>query len=209
MIDLIAIFLHLDQYLASIIGEYGLLVYAILFAILFLETGFVVTPFLPGDSLIFVAGTLAAAGMMDVSILFILMAAAAILGDTANYWIGRRFGKSIIEKRKIKFVKQEHVDSANTFYAKHGKKTIVIARFIPFIRTFAPFVAGIVKMDYGHFIAYNIIGGLSWVASFLTLGYFFGNIDMVKSNLSLVIIGIIIISLMPALIGYARHRMKK
>jgi membrane-associated protein len=209
MIDLIAIFLHLDQYLASIIGEYGLLVYAILFVIIFLETGFVVTPFFPGDSLIFVAGALAAAGMMDVSLLFILLAVAAILGDTANYWIGRHFGQRIIEKKKIKFVKQEYIDKANSFYAKHGKKTIVIARFIPFIRTFAPFVAGIVKMDYGHFIAYNIIGGVAWVASFLTLGYFFGNIDIVKSNLSLVIIGIIVISLLPAAVGYAKHRIKK
>lgn len=205
MIDFINIFLHLDNYLGATIQEYGVLVYAILFLIIFAETGLVFAPFLPGDSLIFLTGAFAAAGSLDPVVLFVVMAAAAITGDSVNYWIGHHFARRGLHTR-LPHVKQEHIDRTYAFYEKHGGKTIVIARFMPFIRTFAPFVAGIVKMRYGYFAFYNVIGGLLWVASFLTLGYLFGSIPVVKSNLWLVIAGIIVVSLIPAIIGFAKQR---
>lgn len=206
MIDLIGIILHLDTYLSAIIRDYGIWVYLILFLIIFLETGLVVTPFLPGDSLLFVAGTLAAAGLLDFAWLFIIFAVAAIVGDAVNYWIGHHFSKRVLEKGKIRFVKKEHLERAYHFYEKHGGKTIILARFLPFIRTFAPFVAGIVKMKYRKFASYNVTGGLLWVAIFLTAGYFFGNIPIVKDNLGLVVIGIVGITVVAGLAGFLKHK---
>jgi membrane-associated protein len=202
--------IHLDENLALLINEYGLFVYPFLFAIVFMETGVVFTPFLPGDSLIFVAGTLAGAGLLNPLLLFIVFSAAAILGDTANYSIGKYSGKKILEKR---WIKEERVKQAEEFFKRHGGKTIVIARFMPFIRTFVPFVAGIGSMDYRRFIVYNITGGLLWVASFLTVGYLFGNIPIVKDNLTLFTLFIIVVSFLPAVIGltkkYAGKKGKK
>ncbi|HLC67767.1 MAG TPA: VTT domain-containing protein [archaeon] len=205
MIDFFSILLHMDQYLTSIVGTYGILVYAILFAIIFLETGLVVTPFLPGDSLIFVAGALAAAGLLGFTPLLVVMVIAAILGDTANYWIGHKLGRKASEG-KVRFISKKHVDRSMKFYKKYGKKTIVMARFVPIIRTFAPFVAGIAKMDYRSFLSYNVVGGIAWVSAFLAAGYFFGNLDIVKNNLSAVIISIIVITLIPPFVELFRSR---
>jgi membrane-associated protein len=190
--------LHIDIHLAELINSYGILVYGILFLIIFLETGLVVTPFLPGDSLIFASGALAAIGSLNPFLIFGLIALAAILGDTVNYWIGHYFGQKILANPKIP-INQEHIDKTNVFFAKHGGITIVLARFMPFIRTFAPFVAGIGKMNYPKFLFYNVIGGLSWVGLFTFAGYFFGNVPFVKHNFSLVIMVIIFISVLPAL----------
>ncbi|HLD39144.1 MAG TPA: DedA family protein [archaeon] len=206
MLDLIGIILHLDTYLAAIISDYGLWVYLILFLIIFLETGLVITPFLPGDSLLFVAGTLAAAGLLNFAWLFVIFVVAAIIGDTVNYWIGHHFSKRVLEKGKIRFVKKEHLQKSNVFYEKHGNETIIIARFLPFIRTFAPFVAGIARMKYKRFISYNVIGGLVWVAAFLTAGFFFGNIPIVKDNLGLVVVGIVVITVIAGLVGFLRQK---
>ena len=209
MLDLIGIILHLDVYLSSIIQQYGLWVYLLLFVIIFLETGLVVTPFLPGDSLLFVAGALVAAGLLNFAWLFAIFALAAILGDTMNYWIGHHFNRKVLQKEKIRFVKKEYINKANSFYERHGGKTIIIARFLPFIRTFAPFVAGVAKMKYKRFISYNVIGGIVWVAAFLTAGYYFGNIPIVKENLGLVVVGIVIVTVLAGLIGFLRHKVRK
>jgi len=206
MLDLIGIILHLDTYLAAIISDYGLWVYLILFLIIFLETGLVITPFLPGDSLLFVAGTLAAAGLLNFAWLFVIFVVAAIIGDTVNYWIGHHFSKRVLEKGKIRFVKKEHLQKSNVFYEKHGNETIIIARFLPFIRTFAPFVAGIGKMSYKKFLSYNVSGGITWVAAFLLAGFYLGNVPIVKENLSLVIIGIIVVSIVIAFVEFARKK---
>ncbi len=195
----IDIILHLDKYLGQIISQYGTFTYFILFMIIFLETGLVFTPFLPGDSLLFVAGTFAAKGFMNIFLLFLVLTIAAILGDTLNYFIGIYFGEKIFSKTK--FVKKEYLDKTKLFYDKHGNKTIILARFIPMVRTFAPFVAGIGRMNYLNFLSYNIIGGILWVGIFVFGGYFFGNIKFVSDNLTYFIIGIIIISVIPALIG--------
>lgn len=199
---LIDFILHIDKYLEILIQSYGILVYLFLFLIIFLETGIVITPFLPGDSLIFVAGTFAAAGSFNIFLLFILLAIAAILGDTLNYWLGNKFGEKVFSR----FIKQEHLGQTRLFFHKHGKKTIVLARFVPIIRTFAPFVAGIGKMEYKTFLSYNIIGGISWVAIFTFAGYFFGNIPIVKNNLNIVIIAIIIISFIPVIREYIKQK---
>jgi membrane-associated protein len=203
---LIDLFLHLDVHLGNVISHYGTLTYAILFTVIFCETGLVVTPFLPGDSLIFAVGTFAALGKLDIYIVFGLLCIAAVLGDTVNYWIGHFIGPKIFEQEKIKFLKKEHLERTHQFYEKHGGVTIIIARFIPIIRTFAPFVAGIGSMTYPKFILYNIIGGVLWVALFTFGGYFFGNLSFVKSNFSLVIIAIILISVMPGVIEYFRQK---
>jgi membrane-associated protein len=201
---LIDVVLHLDRHLVELIRDYGAWVYLVLFLIIFAETGLVVTPFLPGDSLLFVAGTLAAAGGMDIGLLIVLLCIAAILGDSVNYAIGKHVGDRMVKSGR--FVRQEHVDRTHAFYEKYGGKTIVIARFVPIVRTFAPFVAGIGKMDYGRFLLFNVTGGIFWVVSLTTAGYFFGNLPVVKNNLSLVVLGIVIASIMPAVIEYVRHR---
>lgn len=202
---LIDLFLHLDKHLHEIILQYGVLTYVILFGVIFAETGLVFTPFLPGDSLLFAAGTFAAIGSLNVHLLFILLTIAAILGDTVNYWIGNYLGPKVFEK-KIRFLKKEHLEKTHQFYEKHGGKTIIIARFIPIIRTFAPFVAGIGAMTYSKFILYNVVGGVIWCALFVYGGYFFGNLPIVKNNFSIVIIVIIIISVLPGVIEFARHK---
>jgi membrane-associated protein len=201
--DFIDLFLHLDKHLAEIIGRYGVWTYLLLFLIVFAETGLVVTPILPGDSLLFAAGALAGSGSLQVGVVFLLLSAAAILGDTANYWIGNRLGPQIVRRG---WVKQEYMDRTHAFFEKYGGKTIIMARFVPIIRTFAPFVAGIGAMTYGKFLAYNVVGGVLWVAICVFAGYFFGGLEIVKNNFSLVIIAIVIISVMPAVIEYIRHR---
>jgi len=198
--------LHLDKHLSSLIQTYGLWTYLILFVIIFLETGLVVTPFLPGDSLLFAAGTFAAAKALNVLWLFVVLSAAAILGDTVNYWIGHYVGPRVFHQKKSRFFKKEHLDRTHRFYEKYGPETIIIARFVPIIRTFAPFVAGIGRMSYWKFISYNIIGGIGWVALFIFGGYFFGNIPFIKRNFGLVIIAIIIVSTIPAVVEFYRHR---
>jgi membrane-associated protein len=204
--QIIDFLLHLDKHLNEIIGQYGLWTYLILFFVIFLETGFVVTPFLPGDSLLFAAGSFAALGSLKVSWLIVLLSAAAILGDTANYWIGHFVGPKVFHKERTRFFKKEYLDRTHAFYEKHGGKTIIIARFVPIIRTFAPFVAGIGRMSYGRFIAYNVVGGIVWVVIFVLGGYFFGNIPVVKENFSLVILAIILISVVPIFVEFLRHR---
>lgn len=203
-IDLI---LHLDKHLDLLIRSAGLWSYLILFVVIFIETGLVITPFLPGDSLLFAAGALAALGSLKVHELFLLMAAAAILGDTANYWIGHFIGPRVFLENSRLF-KREYLLRTQAFYDKHGGKTILLARFIPIIRTFAPFVAGIGKMRYGYFISYNIFGGILWTALFVYGGYFFGNVPFVRNNFSLVVIAIVVISFLPAVIELLRGRKK-
>jgi len=198
--------LHLDKHLSELIQAFGWWTYLILFAVIFCETGFVVTPFLPGDSLLFAAGTFAAAGALDVLWLFFILCTAAILGDTVNYWIGHFVGPKVFSKEKNRFFKKEYLDRTHRFYGKYGAETIIIARFVPIVRTFAPFVAGIGRMSYGKFISYNVIGGIGWVAVFVFGGYFFGNIPFVKRHFSLVIMAIILISILPAVVEFLRHR---
>lgn len=205
--ELINFILHIDRSLASLIQTFGPWTYAILFAVIFLETGLVVTPFFPGDSLIFIAGALVAVGSLNPFLLFAAFALAAIVGDTANYWIGHSLGRKIFSK-KSRIFKEKYLADAEKFYEKHGSKTIIIARFVPIIRTFAPFVAGIGKMSYRKFILYNIVGGIAWVGIFLFAGYFFGTIPVVENNLSLVIIGIIVASLVPAALNFFSHVFK-
>lgn len=190
--------LHLDRYLGLIIGRFGALTYLLLFIIIFCETGLVFTPFLPGDSLLFVAGTFAANGVMSIWLLFGLLGAAAFLGDTVNYWIGKLFGERVLERSRL--VKKDYIDRTKQFYQKYGAKTIILARFVPIIRTMAPFVAGIGRMSYLEFISFNIIGGVTWVALFLFSGYFFGGIPIIKDNLTYVILVIIAISMIPPLL---------
>lgn len=197
--------IHIDKHLNELISAYGTVTYFILFAIIFAETGLVVTPFLPGDSLIFAAGTFAALGSIDVYILFIIMTIAAIAGDTVNYWIGHFIGPRVFKEDR-KFIKKEYLEKTHAFYEKYGGKTIIIARFVPIIRTFAPFVAGVGAMTYSKFILYNVVGGVLWIAIFLFLGYFFGNIPFIKNNFSLTIIVIVLISVLPGVIEYFRHR---
>jgi membrane-associated protein len=203
---LIDIILHLDKYLGGLIKDYGLWTYAVLFAVIFMETGFVVTPFLPGDSLLFAAGTFAATKVLNVWSLFLALSAAAVIGDTVNYWIGHFIGPKVFTKEKSWFFKKEYLERTHRFYEKYGGETIIIARFVPIIRSFAPFVAGVGSMTYGKFISYNIIGGVGWVALFVFGGYFFGNLPLVKKHFSLVIIAIIIISAIPAVVEFLKHR---
>ncbi|MFZ2198990.1 MAG: DedA family protein [Thermodesulfovibrionales bacterium] len=202
------IFMHLDRHLGSVIQDYGVWTYLILFLIIFCETGLVVTPILPGDSLLFAAGAFAAIGALDVLWLFGLLTVAAVAGDTLNYWIGHYLGPKVFHKKDVRFLNREYLDRTHRFYEKHGGKTIIIARFMPIIRTFAPFVAGIGKMTYIRFIGYNVSGGVLWIASFVFGGYYFGNIPMVKKNFTLVIVAIIVLSVMPGVIEFLRHRLK-
>jgi membrane-associated protein len=196
----IDIFLHLDKHLGDVIQHYGSLTYAILFVIVFCETGLVVTPFLPGDSLLFAAGTFAAIGNLNIWFLFGLLSVAAILGDTANYWIGHYIGPKVFHYEKSRFFNPEHLKKTHAFYEKYGAKTIIFARFVPIIRTFAPFVAGVGAMTYGKFILYNVVGGIAWVAICVTAGYQFANVEMVRKNFSVVILVIVFISILPAMI---------
>ena len=196
IVELFEFILHIDRYLAEIIANYGRLTYFILFTIVFLETGIVVTPFLPGDSLLFAAGAIAATGALNVVLLFLLLLVAAIIGDSVNYWIGNRIGPRVFQEDS-RLIKKEYLIRTQEFYEQHGGKTIFLARFIPIIRTFAPFVAGVGSMSYNRFIFYNIVGALVWTSVFIFAGYFFGNIPFVKNNFGLVVIVIIAISVMP------------
>jgi membrane-associated protein len=205
---LLDIAVHLDRHLSSVIAQYGLWTYLILFFVIFLETGFVVTPFLPGDSLLFAAGTFAALGALDPVLLVVLLSLAAVLGDTANYWIGKAVGPKVFRREDSRFFKKEYLDRTHDFYEKHGAITIVIARFIPIIRTFAPFVAGVGRMSYFRFLVYNVTGGVGWVLIFVLAGYFFGNIPFIRKNFSLAIMAIVLISLCPALFEAWRRRRK-
>ncbi len=200
--------LHIDVHLGQIIATYGTATYAILFAIIFMETGLVFTPFLPGDSLLFAAGAFAALGSLNIAALLLVLFVAAILGDTANYWIGHFFGRQIVAHPKIP-IDEEHIKETQKFYKKYGGKTIILARFIPFIRTFAPFVAGIGSMDYGQFFMFNVIGAALWVSIATLAGYYFGNIPFVKHNFSLVIIGVVLISILPILFELVSRKLKK
>lgn len=204
--SLIDFVLHLDVQLAEIIAAYGSFTYALLFGIIFAETGLVVMPFLPGDSLLFAAGALSALGSLHITGILLLLGAAAILGDSVNYWIGNLFGQKLVDNPKIKFINQEHIDKTEAFFKKHGGKTIILARFVPIVRTFAPFVAGVGKMRYQTFMTYNVTGGLLWVGLFTLAGYFFGNIPVVKENFEVVIFGIVGISVLPMAYEYWKKK---
>jgi membrane-associated protein len=202
----IDILLHLDKHLDWVIRTYGIWTYAILFLIIFCETGLVVTPFLPGDSLLFAVGTFVAIGSLDMALITGLLSLAAIVGDTVNYWIGYAMGPKVFTREDSRFLNKEHLERTHRFYQKYGGKTIILARFIPIIRTFAPFVAGIGMMTYRRFIAFNVIGGIAWIFSFVLTGYYFGNIPFVRNNFIFVILAIIIISVLPIIIELLRHR---
>lgn len=200
------VFLHVDVHLSALIQSYGAWTYLILFAIVFCETGLVVTPFLPGDSLLFAAGTFAALGAMDPIGLLGVLSLAAIAGDTVNYWIGHWVGPEVFRKDTGRLFKKEHLERTHRFYEKHGGKTIILARFVPIVRTFAPFVAGVGRMSYLRFIVYNVAGGLVWVALFVGAGFYFGNIPMVRKQFTLVILAIIVVSVLPVLVEFLRNR---
>jgi Uncharacterized membrane-associated protein len=200
------VFLHLDKYLGAVIQNFGHFTYLILFVIIFCETGLVVTPFLPGDSLLFAIGTFAGMGYLDIKLCFIVLCAAAVLGDSANYSIGRYIGPKVFSYKNSRIFKKEYLEKTHRFYEKYGGKTIIIARFVPIVRTFAPFVAGVGSMTYARFISYNFVGGVLWVSVIVFAGYFFGNIPAVKNNFSMVIMAIIVISVLPAVIEYIRQR---
>lgn len=204
----IDIMLHLDKYLNLIIQNYGIGTYIFLFIIIFCETGLVVIPFLPGDSLLFAAGAFASLGSLNIVLLWLILGMAAVIGDSVNYMIGKTIGSRLYQKNNLKFIKKEYLDKTREFYERHGGKTIIIARFIPIIRTFAPFVAGIGEMSYLRFISYNIAGGIAWVSLFTFMGYYFGNLPAVKSNFTFVIFAIIFISILPGIIGYIKQRFK-
>ena len=204
--DFIDLFLHLDIHLNAVIRDYGIWTYLILFLIVFCETGLVITPILPGDSLLFAAGAFAASGSLDVTWLFILLTVAAVLGDAVNYAVGYFMGPKVFSQENSRIFKKEYLDRTHQFYEKYGGKTIIIARFVPIVRTFAPFVAGVGSMTYAKFAGYNIIGGVLWVAVCISAGYAFGNIPIVKNNFTLVILGIIFVSLLPGIIEYLRQR---
>ena len=206
--SLIDLFLHLDKHLNTIMQGYGAWTYAILFLIVFCETGLVITPFLPGDSLLFAAGALTATSgsPLNITVLIVLLIIAAIVGDTVNYWIGHYIGPKVFAKEQVRFLNKEHLERTHRFYEKYGGKTIIIARFIPIMRTFAPFVAGMARMNYVQFISYNIVGGVLWIILFTMAGYFFGGRPEVEENFGLVIIAIIAISILPAVIEFIRHR---
>lgn len=207
--NIIDFVLHIDKYLEVFVQQYGVLTYAILFLVIFCETGLVVTPFLPGDSLLFAAGALSASlntgGILNPFALFVILGIAAVVGDTVNYLIGAFIGTKLLE-RNLPFLKQEYIDRTYHFYEKYGGKTIILARFVPIVRTFAPFVAGVGKMDYKRFIMFNFIGGVAWVAIFVFLGYLFGNLPVVKNNFEIVTLGIVFISILPMIFEYVRSR---
>ncbi|MEW6050462.1 MAG: DedA family protein [Candidatus Zixiibacteriota bacterium] len=200
------LFLHLDKHLAEIITDYGVWTYAILFLVIYMETGFVVTPFLPGDSLLFAAGSFAAIGSFNPIFLYVLLCCASIAGDSTNYWIGHFIGPKVLAKENSRILKKKYLDRTHKFYEKYGGKTVIIARFVPIVRTFAPFLAGVGAMNYPRFIVFCVIGALLWVGGFVWAGYFFGNLPFVKDNFSIVIVAIILISVLPGVVEYFRHR---
>ena len=206
--DLIDLVLHFDVHLVRMVQEYGLWVYAILFAIIFSETGFVVTPFLPGDSLLFVAGAIAATGSMNVHLLLLLLVAAAVLGNTTNYAVGRWLGKRYFSNAGARWLNPAHLERAHAFYEHHGGKAVVISRFLPIVRTYIPFIAGMGAMDARRYTAYNVGGGVLWVGSLLYVGYFFGNIPWIRGNLTAIIVGIILVSVLPVAIALLKSRFK-
>lgn len=205
----IDIILHLDIHLSMLAAEYGLWLYGILFLVIFCETGLVVTPFLPGDSLLFAAGSLCAISELSVLVVVPLLIAAAVIGDSTNYWIGRGFGLRLFQNKNSKIFKQKYLDQTEQFYQKHGVKTVVLARFMPIIRTFAPFVAGIGRMNYQRFLSFSVLGSILWIGSFTFGGFFFGNIPFFKKNFTLVIVAIMVISLMPGIISYVQQKRAK
>ena len=198
--------LHVDRHLDLFIRDYGTWAYALLFLIIFAETGLVVTPFLPGDSLLFAAGAIAARGSLDVGLLAVLLAVAAIVGDALNYWIGHTLGDRLVGGKRIRLIKQEHLDLTHQFYERHGARTIILARFVPIVRTFAPFVAGLGRMTYRRFATYNVVGGITWITLFVLGGFFFGNLAVVQRHFGLVIIGIILISFAPMVLTIWQER---
>ncbi len=204
--QLLDILLHLDRHLDTIIQQYGVWTYLILFLIIFCETGLVVTPILPGDSLLFAVGTFAARGALDLGLVLLLLSVAAVGGDTVNYAIGYRVGPRIFRKEGVRFLNREYLDRTHRFYERHGAKTIVIARFVPIIRTFAPFVAGVGRMSYARFVTYNVAGGVGWIAALVLGGHLFGNIPVVRQNFTLVIFAIIALSILPGVIEFLRQR---
>lgn len=203
--SVIDLFLHLDQHLSEVIADYGIWTHLILFLIVFAETGLVITPFLPGDSLLFAAGTFAALGALDLWLLMVLLIAAAILGDTVNYWIGAWIGPRAFSGN-VKFLRKDYLDRTHAFYEKHGGKTVILARFVPIIRTFAPFVAGVGAMSYPKFILYNVVGAVVWVGLLVPAGFYFGNIPAVRKNFTLVILAIIVLSVVPIVLEAVRAR---
>ncbi|MFA9289209.1 MAG: DedA family protein [Weeksellaceae bacterium] len=204
--QIVDFFLHLDEHLANLINLFGNWTYVILFAIIFAETGLVILPFLPGDSLLFVVGTLAGGGFLNIWVVYITLLIAAILGDTVNYWIGHHIGPRVFADKNSRIFKVEYLEKTRAFYDKHGGKTIILARFIPIVRTFAPFVAGVGKMHYDTFIFYNVIGAFIWVTSLTFLGYFFGGLEFVKKNFEIAVIGIVLFSLIPVFIEVINHK---
>jgi membrane-associated protein len=203
--EFLDVLLHINDHLDAWTQQYGLWIYVILTAIIFCETGLVVTPFLPGDSLLFAAGAVAARGQIDLTLLLVCLTLAAIAGDTVNYWIGKRMGLALFD-RFPRVLKREHLDRTHKFYEKYGGKTIILARFVPIVRTFAPFVAGLGTMDYRRFLLFNVVGGIAWVVICMLAGYFLGNIEVVKRNFELVVLGIIFVSVLPIGIEWWRHR---
>lgn len=203
---LINVVMHLDSHLLALTQQYGMWIYAILFAIIFSETGLVIFPFLPGDSLLFVAGALCGIGALDISMLLPLLMLAAFLGDNTNYWTGRLIGKRLVKFGNSRFIKHEHLDKTHDFYKKHGGKTIIFARFLPIVRTFAPFVAGIARMHYRLFMMFSAAGSVVWIAFFVIGGFFLGNVPVIKDNLTLMILIIVFVSLVPAMLEFIRHR---
>jgi membrane-associated protein len=203
---IVDIALHLDRYLSAIIQHYGLWTYGILFAVIFIETGFVIMPFLPGDSLLFAAGTFAALKALDIRWLLLGLSAAAVLGDTVNYWVGFHLGQRVFRNENSRIFKKVYLERTHAFYEKHGGKTIIIARFVPIVRSFAPLVAGVGRMSYGRFLTFNVVGGVGWVLLLTGTGYFFGNIPFIKNNYSIAVLTIIAISTVPIAVEYLRHR---
>jgi membrane-associated protein len=206
---LLDIILHLDAHLLALTQEYGVWVYGILFLIIYSETGLVIAPFLPGDSLLFVAGALCGMGALQLEWLAPLLVLAAFSGDNTNYWVGRLVGMQLLKRAGGRLIRREHIDKTHAFYEKHGGKTVILARFLPIIRTFAPFVAGIGMMHYRKFVLFSALGSVAWITSLTVAGYLFGNIPVVKNNLTLIIVGIIVISLLPAISEFIRHRKSK
>ena len=206
--QILDLFLHLDDYLGTIIQTFGAFTYIILFAIIFAETGLVVVPFLPGDSLLFVAGTLAGAKHLNIIITYLTLLSAAIIGDTVNYWVGHHIGPKVFAKENSRIFKKEYLEKTREFFARHGGKAIILARFLPIIRTFAPFVAGVGKMHYETFLFYNVIGGFTWVTLFTFAGYFFGGLEFVQENFHYAVVGIIFVSVLPMLLEYVNYKRK-